>query len=56
MKVRKSNDASAIAKAVSTGQQITKLADTSDSVGVGLRLSYTAQTGFTIYGGLLLKF
>lgn len=52
----KSNDASAIAKAVATGQQISKLGDSSDSVGVGLRLDYSAQTGLTIYGGLILKF
>jgi hypothetical protein len=52
----KSNDASAIAKAVATGQQISKLAAPSDSIGVGLRLNYSAQSGFTIYGGLLLKF
>ena len=52
----KSNDASAIAKAVATGQQISKVAEPSDSVGVGLRLNYSAQSGLTIYGGLLLKF
>ena len=52
----KSNDASAIAKAVATGEQIAKLAEPSDSIGVGLRLNYNAQSGLTIYGGLLLKF
>jgi hypothetical protein len=52
----KSNDASAIAKAVSTGQQIANLADSSDRIGVGLRLNYNAQAGLTIYGGLILKF
>lgn len=52
----KSNDASTIAKAVSTGQQIAKIADTSDRVGVGLRVNYSGQSGLTIYGGLILKF
>jgi hypothetical protein len=51
-----SNDASAISKAISTGQQINKLGDSSDRFGAGLRLNYSQQTGLTIYGGVLLKF
>jgi len=52
-----SNDANTIAKAVSTGQQIAKLGDSStDRVGAGLRLNYNQQTGFTIYAGFQYKF
>jgi len=52
-----SDDAHAISKAVDTAQQIAKLGDSStDSVGVGLRLNYNQQAGFTIYGGFQYKF
>jgi hypothetical protein len=51
-----SNDAAAIGKAISTGQQIYKLGQSSDNFGAGLRLNYSQQTGLTIYGGVLLKF
>lgn len=51
-----SDDAATISRAVSTGQQIAKVGSSSDTVGIGLRLNYTQQTGFTIYGGLGLKF
>jgi len=51
-----SDDAATISKAVSTVQQIAQTASSADKVGFGLRLSYTQQTGFTIYGGALLKF
>lgn len=52
-----SDDASAIGKAVTTGQQIAKLGDSStDRFGAGLRLNYNQQNGFTIYGGFQYKF
>jgi len=52
-----SNDENAIAKAVSTGKDIAKQGDSStDNVGVGLRLNYNQQSGFTIYGGFQYKF
>jgi hypothetical protein len=51
-----SNDAAAIGKAVSTGQQISKQGDSSDRFGAGLRLNYNQQTGLTIYGGVQLRF
>jgi hypothetical protein len=51
-----SNDVGAIGRAVSTGQQIYKLGQSSDAFGAGLRLNYSAQTGLTIYGGVLLRF
>lgn len=51
-----SDDAATISRAVSTGQQIAKMGSATDTAGVGLRLTYTQQTGFTIYGGLQLKF
>jgi len=51
-----SDDATAIGKAVSTGQQIYKLGQSTDTFGAGLRLNYNPQTGLTIYGGVLLKF
>ncbi len=50
-----SDDAATISKAVSAGQQIAN-AGTGDNFGVGLRLNYNQQTGFTIYGGAQLKF
>jgi hypothetical protein len=51
-----SDDAAAIGKAVSTGQQIYKLQQSQDKFGVGLRLNFTQQTGLTIYGGVLMRF
>jgi hypothetical protein len=51
-----SDDASAIGKAVSTGQSIAKWGQSSDTFGAGLRLNYTQQTGLTIYGGVQFKF
>jgi len=52
-----SDDAAAIGKAVTTGQQISKLGNSfSDSFGAGLRLNYNQQSGFTIYGGVQFKF
>lgn len=51
-----SNDESAIAKAISTGQDIAKSADSNDKVGVGIRLNFSQQSGFTIYGGVGLRF
>jgi len=50
-----SDDVSTITRAVSTGQTIAN-AGTGDNFGVGLRLNYNQQTGFTIYGGAQLKF
>ena len=50
-----SDDVSTITRAVSTGQTIAN-AGTGDNLGVGLRLNYNQQTGFTIYGGAQLKF
>lgn len=51
-----SNDAATISKAVSTVKDIAKSGSESDKVGVGLRLNYTPQSGFTIYGGAIFKF
>jgi len=51
-----SNDVSAVSKAVSTGQQIAELGESSNRFGVGLRLNRTPLTGLTIYGGALLRF
>jgi hypothetical protein len=51
-----SDDADAISKAVTTGQQIAKLGESPDRFGAGLRLNYNQQTGLTIYGGMLLRF
>ena len=51
-----SDDAGAIGKAVSTGQQISKWGTPDNNFGVGLRLNYTQQSGLTIYGGAQLKF
>ncbi len=50
-----SNDAAAVSKAISTGQQIYKM-DKSPAFGAGLRLNYTEQTGLTIYMGAIVKF
>ena len=51
-----SNDVTALSKAVTLGQQIAKQGDKSNSLGFGLRLSHTPQTGLTIYGGAALMF
>ena len=51
-----SDDATAIGKAISTGQQIYKSGTDSDRFGVGLRLNYTPQTGATIYLGGQVRF
>ena len=51
-----SDDASAVGKAISTGQGIYKLGQSPDKVGVGLRLNFNQQTGLTIYGGVLMRF
>ena len=51
-----SNDVTAITSAVSLGQQIAKSGDKDNRFGVGLRLNYTPQTGFMIYGGAALMF
>lgn len=51
-----SNDATAIGKAISTGQQIDKFGKSPDQFGVGLRLNYNQPTGLTIWGGFELKF
>jgi hypothetical protein len=51
-----SDDVTAITKAVSLGQKIAKSADKDNQFGVGLRINYTPQTGFVIYGGAQLMF
>src|SRR5262245_40014889 len=51
-----SNDASAISKAISVGQQIAKHGKNSNRFGAALRLNYATQTGLTIYGGAQLIF
>lgn len=52
-----SDDAATISKAVTTGQQISKMGNSfSDSFGAGLRLNYDKTAGFTIYGGVQFKF
>jgi hypothetical protein len=51
-----SNDVAAISNAISVGQQIAKQGEKSNRFGAGLRLNYSEQTGFTIYGGSLLRF
>jgi hypothetical protein len=52
-----SDDAATISKAVSTGQQISKMGNSfTDSLGAGIRLNYDKQKGFTIYGGVQFKF
>ena len=50
-----SDDVGTITRAVTTGKQIAN-AGTGDNFGVGLRLNYDQQTGFTIYGGAQFKF
>jgi len=52
-----SDDTATISKAVTTGQQISKMGNSfADSFGAGLRLNYDKQAGFTIYGGVQFKF
>jgi hypothetical protein len=51
-----SDDAGAIGKAVSLGQQIAKQGDKSNRFGIGLRLTYDSQSGLTIYTGAQLLF
>jgi hypothetical protein len=51
-----SDDANAISKAISVGQDIAKSGSSTDKVGIGLRLNFNQQSGFTIYGGAQLKF
>lgn len=51
-----SNDAKAIGKAVSVGQLIAKKNKSAIPFGVGLRLNYNPQHGFTIFGGAELRF
>jgi len=51
-----SDDVTAITKAVSAGQKIAKYGRSKDNFGIGLRLNYTPQTGFTIYGGAQFRF
>jgi hypothetical protein len=50
-----SDDISAISKAVSLGQAISK-AGSGDRFGVGLRLNYNEQSGLVIYGGAQFLF
>jgi len=51
-----SNDAAAIRKAIDLGQQIADQQKSKDRFGAGLRLNYTPQTGFTVYGGVAYYF
>lgn len=52
-----SDDVATISKAVTTGQQISKMGNSfTDSFGAGMRLNYDKQNGFTIYGGVQFKF
>ncbi len=51
-----SDDVTAITNAVKLGQQIAKSGDKTNPLGVGLRINYTPQTGFMIYGGAALMF
>jgi hypothetical protein len=51
-----SDDANALSKAISVGQDIAKSGPSTDKVGFGLRLNFNQQSGFTIYGGAQLKF
>jgi hypothetical protein len=51
-----SDDVDAISKAVSLGQNISKLRGNSNRFGAGLNLNYAPQTGLTIYGGVQLLF
>jgi hypothetical protein len=51
-----SDDVDAIGNAVKLGQQIAKSATDKNRFGVGLRLNYNEEMGFTIYGGAQLRF
>jgi hypothetical protein len=52
-----SDDVATISKAVTTGQQISKMGTSfTDSFGAGVRLNYDKAAGFTIYGGVQFKF
>ncbi|MEE8467453.1 MAG: hypothetical protein V3T22_03310, partial [Planctomycetota bacterium] len=51
-----SNDVATITNAVSTGQQINSLTESSQRFGASLRLNYSPQTGLVIYGGAQLRF
>jgi hypothetical protein len=50
-----SNDVNAVTHAIDVGRQISE-AGSGDRFGVGLRLNYTPQTGFIIYGGAQFLF
>ncbi len=51
-----SDDVSAIGKAVSLGQSIARAGQGSDRFGASLRINYTPQAGFVIYGGAIFLF
>jgi hypothetical protein len=51
-----SDDVQTIGKAISAGQQIADQKKETDKIGVGLRLNYNPQTGFTIWGGVGVSF
>ena len=51
-----SNDIDVISKAVDLGQQSQKAGSDKSNFGVGLRLNYSAESGFLIYGGAQLRF
>jgi hypothetical protein len=51
-----SDDVQTIGKAISAGQQIADQKKQTDKIGVGLRLNYNPQTGFTIWGGVGVSF
>ena len=51
-----SDDASAIGSAISMGQKIGAAQGSKDTLGFSLRLNYTPAIGFTIYGGVGLRF
>lgn len=51
-----SNDAATISKAVSAGQQISKIGESPDRFGAEIRLNYSKQNGSMIYFGAQYKF
>jgi hypothetical protein len=51
-----SNDMTAISQAVSTARQISRVGNSPQRFGAGLRLNYTSQTGLVIYAGANLIF
>jgi hypothetical protein len=51
-----SDDASAIGNAISMGQKIAAAQSSKDTIGASLRLNFTPGLGFTIYGGIGVKF